>query len=116
MRLGRIEVAALEYFRRTKVSADLTRSELRNGCVTLRDSQGNTLIEVIEGISAESITIRGAVNFASVPVFRIELRCWYCERRCLRSSETFTPGEIFECPRCGSGNVVPTDPMRASRE
>ena len=117
MRLGRVEVAALEYFRRTKVAADLTLSESRNGCIVLRDHAGNTLIEIIDGISCEvSSTMRGAVNFASVPAFRIELRCWWCGRRFLRPSAEYVGGEIVQCPSCTSGNVLPKDPLAASRE
>ena len=116
-RLGRLEVAALEYFRRTKVAADLSRSEVRGGRIVLRDAAGNTLVEIVDGISCEvSSTMRGAVAFAVVPVFRIELRCWWCGRRFLRPSAEYVGGEIVQCPACASGNVLPKDPLAASKE
>jgi hypothetical protein len=118
VRLGRLEVAALEYHRHHPASPppSLKDCEYTNGVITLRDASRRVLCELVDGIStALSESMTGAVAFAVVPPFRIELRCWNCRRRFLRPSGEYDHGEVVTC-RCGVGNVLPKDPLRASRE
>lgn len=117
MRLGRLEVAALEYHRHHPSSPppSLKDCEYTNGVITLRDASRRVLCELVDGITtALSESMSGAVAFAVVRPFRITLRCWSCGRRFLRPSDEYDDGEVVTCT-CGAGNVLPKGPLKATR-
>lgn len=115
-RLAKIEALSLSYFRRTGIAPDVSRCDIRGGLVTLRDAHGAVLVEIADGITAESVIGTDSIGFAEVEPFRFAIRCHWCRRRTVRGSDTYIGGEVWECPRCRCGNISPKDPLAASRE
>lgn len=116
VRLTKLEAAALAYLRRHGVMPSVVHSEVQGGIITLRDELRNELAVIADGIEVSRGSSADRAGFAAVVSVKIEMGCYSCGRRFLRPGGEYAKGEMVTCPRCSSVNILPSDPLAASRE